>query len=208
MKPRLTVILLLAGLAALPTAAQSVGPSSAPDRPGTEPSQKVASFTLADQYEKSHSLTFPGTNVVVLTLADQKGSKQIAGWVEPLKRRFGDRIQLAGVADVSKVPGFLRGRVRAGFREQMPYPIMLDWKGTVCRRLAIERNQANVLLLDPSGTIRLRLTGEAEPQALARLTNAITATFAIQGTSAITAAPQPLPAPGGPAVPSRNDHGP
>lgn len=146
---------------------------------GTDPIQETAPSTpvpvieLSDQFEVPHTLRFPHTNVVVLTLADHKGSKQVEGWVRPLKERFPQHLTLAGVADVSKVPAWLRGRVRAGFREQMPYPVMLDWKGTVCRHFAYERGDVNVLLLDRSGTLRLRLTGPATADELTRLMRAI-----------------------------------
>jgi hypothetical protein len=160
----------IAGLAA----GSETQPNVETDRtPASGSSALVPVIELSDQFEVPHTLRFPHTNVVVLTLADQKGSKQVEGWVRPLQERFPQRLTLAGVADVSKVPAWLRGRVRAGFREQMPYPVLLDWKGTVCRRLSYERGQVNVLLLDRNGALRLRLAGAATPDALTRLTQAI-----------------------------------
>lgn len=165
--------LALAHIASLTAGVQSEADSGKDPVQETAPSAPVPVIELSDQFEVPHTLRFPHTNVVVLTLADHKGSKQVEGWVRPLKERFPQQLTLAGVADVSKVPAWLRGRVRAGFREQMPYPVMLDWKGTVCRHFAYERGDVNVLLLDRSGALRLRLTGPATAEALARLTQAI-----------------------------------
>ena len=51
------------------------------------PSHAPASIELRDQYDAQQRLTFPTPNVVVLTIADKKGSEQIDGWVAALKAR-------------------------------------------------------------------------------------------------------------------------
>ncbi|MEK7781867.1 MAG: hypothetical protein AAB370_10255, partial [Verrucomicrobiota bacterium] len=59
-----------------------------------------ACIELPDQFEKPQKLSFPKTNLTVLTIADRKGSEQIAAWVEPVAKKFGTRVDVRGIADV------------------------------------------------------------------------------------------------------------
>src|SRR4051794_2114674 len=82
---------------------------------------------LNDQYDAPHRLTFPTTNITVLTIADRKGSEQVDGWIAALKARYAGRINLRGIADVGGAPAFIRARIRKKFQEAREYPVMLDW---------------------------------------------------------------------------------
>src|ERR1700683_1192160 len=77
----------------------------------------LASFELRDQYDNPHNISFPATNVTLMTVADRKGSEQIDGWIAPVKERYGERIAIEGIADVSTVPRLLRSMVRKQFKK-------------------------------------------------------------------------------------------
>ena len=156
-----------------------------------EPPPRLEAFTLSDQFERAHAIAFPRERPLLLTVADRKGAAQVPGWVTPMRERFGARLDQAGVADVSKVPGLLRGRVRAGFREEYAHPVLLDWQGTLCRAVKAERGQVTVLLVSSTGEIVFRAGGAVAPDALERLSRAVEETLA---------AP-PSPAPPAPAKP-------
>ena len=132
-----------------------------------QPARAPACIELNDQYDARQRLVFPSTNVVVLTIADKKGSEQIDGWVTAIKTRYGGRVELQGLADVGGVPGLLRGKVRKRFQEARAYPVMMDWSGTNCAFFAYQKGVANVLVLGRDGTIRARFAGAATPAALA-----------------------------------------
>lgn len=121
-----------------------------------------ACIELPDQFEQPHKLHFPTTNITVLTLADRKGSEQIAGWVEPVAQRFGTRVAVRGIADVSAVPRLLRGMVRSGFRKEQSYPVMMDWSGGVVKQFSPKADVATVLLIDSQGRILRRFEGAAK----------------------------------------------
>lgn len=168
-----------------------------PVAPGPPP--RLEAFTLRDQFERAHTIAFPRERPLLLTVADRKGAAQVQGWVTPMRERFGARLDQAGVADVSKVPGFLRGRVRAGFREEYAHPVLLDWQGTVCRAVKTARGQVTVLLVSRTGQIVFRADGAVAPDALERLSRAVEETLAAPsspGPSAL-AAPPSRPAAGG-----------
>ena len=134
-----------------------------------------ASLQLRDQYDAPQRLTCPATNVVVLTIADKKGSEQIDGWVAALKARYAGRIELRGLADVGGVPGLFRGKVRKKFQETRTYPVMMDWSGKVCAQFGFQPGLANVLVIARDGNIHARVAGTVREPALKDLSAALDA---------------------------------
>jgi hypothetical protein len=176
------------------------GALSAQNEPAApEPPPRLEAFTLSDQFERAHSIAFPRERPLLLTVADRKGATQVHGWVAPMRERFGARLDQTGVADVSKVPGFLRSRVRAGFREEYTHPVLLDWQGRVCRAVKAERGQATVLLVTRTGEIVFRAGGAVAPDVLERLSRAVEETLAAPSKTepAAPAVPPSAPAAGG-----------
>ncbi len=132
-----------------------------------------ARIELKDQFEFPQKLSFPTTNLTVLTIADHKGSEQIAGWVAPVKERYGQQVAIHGIADMSAVPGWLRGVVRKKFQQRQSYPVMLDWSGDMVKAFGCVNECVNVFVLDERGRILKRFTGVAKSAALLELYAAI-----------------------------------
>jgi hypothetical protein len=147
--------------------------TSAQEKSSFTPTNAPSLIALRDQFDAPQELSFPSTNVTLLTIADKKGSEQIAGWVRPLKQRFGAHIDIRGIADVSKVPRALHGLVRMRFQKLLTYPVMMDWSGQVVSAFTYVPNQANVLMLDEDGRILQRISGEANEKAIQDLCAAI-----------------------------------
>jgi hypothetical protein len=137
------------------------------------PTDAPARIELRDQFEAAHKLTFPTTNVTLLTIADRNGAAQVDAWIAALKPRYGGRVAIHGLADVGGVPGFVQGRVRKGFQETRKHPVMLDWSGRVCAQLGYQRDVANILVLDRNGVIQARFTGAATSAAVALVSAAL-----------------------------------
>ena len=123
---------------------------------------KAAEFILDDQYNQTHHYRFPQESLSILLFADYTGSAQLEDWIQPIYARYQDTIGIYGVAELSIVPGFLRGLVRSLFRERLQYPVMLDWQGTVSRRYAYQSGQANLFVIDTQGRIVLKLIGAVD----------------------------------------------
>lgn len=116
---------------------------------------RLGSVCLEDQFQTSHSLVFPTSHLTILTCADREGAAQINDWVREVKSGGFDtnRVVIQGVADVRKVPGFLRGMVRRRFAERYAHPVLMDWKGQVTTAVAIKPGVANVFLVDSTGRV-------------------------------------------------------
>ena len=158
----LLLVTLATGVSAAPNSEPSLTPTNAPSL-----------IELRDQFDTPQTLSFPATNVTLLTIADKKGSEQIAGWITPLKQRFGKRIDIRGLADVSTVPRLLRGMIRMKFQKSQTYPVMMDWSGEAVKAFTYVPDKANVLVLDERGQILKRISGEANPKAVQDLCAAI-----------------------------------
>ena len=120
-----------------------------------------ACIELRDQYDAPQKLSFPSTNVTVLTIADRKGSAQVAGWIAALKPRYVKRIDIRGIADAGGAPAFLHGKIRKKLQETRTYPVMIDWSGKICEQLSYRKDIANILVLGRDGAILGRFSGQA-----------------------------------------------
>ena len=132
-----------------------------------------ACLQLRDQFNTWQKLSFPTTNITVLTIADGRGSEQIPGWVKPVKQRFDGRVDIRGIADMSDVPGPLRGLVQTQFRVVQHYPVMLDWTGNAVNAFDYTPGKADILVLGCHGKILYRRGGKANEQAIQELCGVI-----------------------------------
>jgi hypothetical protein len=151
MNPRLLLFLLVAAFSLAASRAEESKP---------EP-QIPKRIELSDQHDTKHIVSFPTTNVIFLTIADRKGSDQIAGWITALKARPEMPVDICGLADVGGVPGFLRGRIRKRFQETILHPVMMDWSGKVCAQFKYVPDQANIFIIDRNGSLAGHFHGKA-----------------------------------------------
>jgi hypothetical protein len=164
MNIRWLIIAFGSGLAMTVAAGQPMRPT---------PTNAPARIALRDQFDAPRALAFPTTNLTFLTIADKAGSEQIPAWVEPIKQRFGDRVTIEGIADVSAAPRPLRGLVRRGFQKNLSHPILLDWSGDVVKAFAVVPGRANVFVLDAEGRILHQFAGAATTEAVKTAGDAI-----------------------------------
>jgi hypothetical protein len=140
-------------------------------------------FTLPDQFGRAHRFSFPQTKPIVLTIADKRGWKDIEPWVHPLAEKFGDKIIIEGIADVSAAPGPLRGLVQSKFKKAISHPVMLDWKGDVAKTFSYTKGQANVYVIAPDGQMLLHQSGRVSKEQWHGLKSLIQAQVEAAGTN-------------------------
>jgi hypothetical protein len=112
------------------------------------PPKQLSDFALSDQNSVFRRYSFPKEKVTAMTVADRAGSEQLEPWIRSLYERYGSQIDIDGVADVSMVPKPLHGVVRALFRNRLIHSVMLDWDGSVVKRLQSEPGVANIYVID------------------------------------------------------------
>jgi hypothetical protein len=144
-----------------------------PVEPAKVPTRVPAIIELNDQFDAPQKISFPTTNITLLTIADRSGSDQIAGWVTPVKKQFDKRVDIRGIADMSSVPGPLRGFIRKKFQKAQTYPVMMDWVGATVKAITYVPEKANVLVLDGRGKILLRISGAADEKQIKELCEVI-----------------------------------
>ena len=136
-------------------------------------SMTVGSFVLHDQNATERQYHFPKNKISVLVIADRGGSDQLEPWIARLYSRYGDRIDIDGIADVSIIPPAFHGMFRAAFRRKLVYPVMLDWTGSVVNRFKYQKGEANLFVVDRRGNIMARVSGSVTDEGVERLFRAV-----------------------------------
>jgi hypothetical protein len=133
----------------------------------------VATFELTDQFGRAHSLSFPREKVCVLLIGDREGSRQLDGWTKAIAEKFGDSVDIYGLADLREVPRPIRPLIRDAFKKKHEQPVLLDWDGAVASRCGYARKEALVLVVGWHGEVLHRATGKADTSKLDQLFVAI-----------------------------------
>lgn len=119
----------------------------------------LTDFELTDQDSKPRSYRFPKPKVTVMTVADHKGSEQLAPWIQRVRDRYDTRLDIDGVADVSIIPKAFQNMFRSAFRKKLTYSVMLDWNGDVVKQFGYTKGVANIYLIDRAGRIVKQMSG-------------------------------------------------
>jgi len=139
----------------------------------------LGDFELSDQHARPRKYVFPKSKVTVITVADHKGSDQLAPWVARLYGRYQQRIDIDGIADVSMIPKPFHGLLRSEFRKRLTYSVMLDWNGAVVRQFGFRAGVANLYVIDRRGRILKTITGPVSDAAMAELSRGIDRAIAL-----------------------------
>jgi hypothetical protein len=137
------------------------------------PVEKLSDFDLTDQDAKPRSYRFPKARVTLMTVADHKGSDQLAPWIQRIYDRYETRIDIDGVADVSMIAKPFQGMFRAAFRQRLTRSVLLDWRGDVVKQFDYEKGVPNLYVIDRQGRIVARARGSVSDDALTALTREI-----------------------------------
>jgi hypothetical protein len=137
------------------------------------PVEKLADFDLTDQDAKPRSYRFPKAKVTVMTVADHKGSDQLAPWIQRIYDRYEKRIDIDGIADVSMIPKPFHNMFRSAFRKQLTRSVLLDWGGAVVKQFDYAKGVPNIYVIDRQGRIVKQVTGPFHEAAERELTREI-----------------------------------
>jgi hypothetical protein len=131
--------------------------------------QKCPSFVLDDQSAVTHQVEFPRRRPLYIVAASRSGTAEIAGWVKPIEERFGEAVEILGLADVRGVPSVFHGLIRRMIKEGTQWPVLLDWNGDLVPALCSGSSSTQVLVIHPNGDVVCRQQGKVSKANLDRV---------------------------------------
>jgi hypothetical protein len=135
---------------------------------------RVTAFTLPDQFDQRHAISFPRARTCVMLIGDREGSRQLDDWTKAIAEKSGDSVDICGLADLREVPRPIRAWIRNDLKKQHAQPVLLDWDGKVAVACGYAGKRALVLVIDRQGEILHRATGKADAVKLEQLFRTIT----------------------------------
>ncbi len=134
---------------------------------------KSISYVLEDQYGNEHkSVNIQGKRQL-LFLADRSGSDFTSNWTKVLEPLYRNTIEFVAFADVSSVPGFLKGFIRGKFKDSYSNPILMDWEGKLFEYYNCPEGIPTIVFIDNKGIIRYKISGKGTSSELQMLNEVI-----------------------------------
>ena len=128
-------------------------------------------FSLDDQFQHPHAVTFGDGAPVLLVFADRDCADAVEPWARALSAGLGARARVLGVAAVGGVPTFLQGAVR-GFLHGKP-SVLLDWGNRVSDLHGYGGGECLVVAVDGGGVVRARVAGPLTDARYAEVARAV-----------------------------------
>ena len=134
---------------------------------------KSISYVLEDQYGNEHkSVNIQGKRQL-LFLADRSGSDFTSNWTKVLEPLYRNTIEFVAFADVSSVPGFLKGFIKGKFKDSYSNPILMDWEGKLFEYYNCPEGIPTIVFIDNKGIIRYKISGKGTSSELQMLIEVI-----------------------------------
>ncbi len=130
-------------------------------------------YVLEDQYGNEHkSVNIQGRRQL-LFLADRTGSDYTSNWTKVLEPLYRNTIEFVAFADVSSVPGFLKGFIKGKFKDSYLNPILMDWEGKLFEYYNCPDGIPTIVFIDSKGIIRYKISGKGTNSELQMLNEVI-----------------------------------
>jgi len=111
-------------------------------------------FKLNDQFDSTYTHHDFEGQVLIAVLSDKKGSDYNERWSMAILDSLGDdteKVRFLPVADMRKVPFFVRGIVKRFFPKDPAVWILLDWKGEFAKTYQQVEKSCNIILFGDDG---------------------------------------------------------
>ena len=127
-----------------------------PPRVAAPAADSVLGFRLSDQFGRAHDAADYRGRALLLVGAGRGGRAAGTAWVETLRGLQLDSAETAAipvvaVADLRGVPRLFRRVVRGRFPDDRRRVVLLDWHGSVARRLGFDAERCTIVLVGPDG---------------------------------------------------------
>jgi peroxiredoxin len=116
--------------------------------------EKAPDFKLNDQFGKTWDLSNLSGSVVVVVVANRDSGRAMGPWVDNLKKKYGDKIQLLGLMDLHTIPGIGRGIAKSRIRKETSDPLMLDFNGSTAKAYDVSSKIPVVVVIDKNAVVK------------------------------------------------------
>lgn len=134
---------------------------------------KSLNYVLEDQYGNEHKSISNQGKRQLLFFADRTGSEFTSNWTKVLEPLYRHSIEFVAFADVSSVPGFLKGFIRGKFKDAYTNPILMDWEGKLFEYYNCPEGIPTIVFIDNKGIVRFKISGKGTYSELQMLKEAI-----------------------------------
>ena len=134
---------------------------------------ELPTFEMKDQFGKEHRIEFPRPRPVLLLVGDRHGAEEVDRWIPVLKRHWGERADIVGIAVVRGIPRLFHSRVAESVRRSRTQPVLLDFEGTVTTPLEYVRRRPNVYVIAPGGRMEAHVVGVPDEATLGPIRKAL-----------------------------------
>jgi hypothetical protein len=173
-RPPVALALTLALALALDTSDVAARPRAAGRVSASVPAADSAvGFRLSDQFGRVHEAAAYRGRPMILVGAGRAGRAAGTAWVETLRGLQPDSaaataIPVVAVADLRGVPRLLRRFVRGRFPDDRREAVLLDWDGTLARRLGFDAERCTIVIVGPDGRPGARTSSATVDTVVAR----------------------------------------
>ncbi|MCE5322097.1 redoxin domain-containing protein [bacterium] len=137
--------------------------------------EKAPGFKLNDQFGKTWDLSSLSGKVVVVVVANRDSGRAMGPWVDNLKKKYGDKIQLLGLMDLHTIPGIGRGIAKSRIRKETKDPLMLDFNGSTAKAYDVSGKIPVVVVIDQNSVVKAVQKNEYSTDRFKSISNAVDA---------------------------------
>lgn len=130
---------------------------------------KVPAYTVEDQNERAWKRGDFSKKPVLYVLCDLDAYDHVDNWTKELVPKYKSKIHFVPVADVSTVPGLIKGYVRGKFKDEFDYPILMDWEGVLVKALGMKAGYPTLVITKADGTMTYHAWGKGSTKQIERL---------------------------------------
>lgn len=117
--------------------------------------------------------------VAVVIAANDAHGREMPAWEDPVAGKFGGKVALVRLMDLSGLPRFARAFAKARIRQEMKGDsLALDWNGSVFRAFGFDPARVNAAIVDSHGILKLRAAGVPDAGARRRFLSEVEAALA------------------------------
>lgn len=132
--------------------------------------ERAPNFDLKDQFGKQWTLNGLSGTPTVLIVANQDSGKVMGPWVDALKAKYPNKVQILGLLDLHTVPSIGRGIAKSRIRSETKDPLMLDFNSRTAKSYGVSEKHPVVVVIDKASIVRAIQSGPYSQESFDKIT--------------------------------------